>query len=94
MTESLKKGENALWTFINNVVMGMGGGFGGSLSLLAFVHLLIALSKVYRVVHPKSDIGVYIKVKSLVRLHGHVMCHINGNFVGFQNMYDLKMSDY
>ena len=48
----------------------------------------------YRVVHPKSDIGVYIKAKSIVRLHGHVMCHINGNFVGFQNMYDLKMSDY
>ena len=29
----------------------------------------------------------------IVRLHGRVICHMNGNFVGFQNMYDFKMSD-
>ena len=26
-------------------------------------------------------------------LHGRVICHMNGNFVGFQNMYNFKRSD-
>ena len=34
-----------------------------------------------------------IESQSIERLHGSVICHMNGNFVGFQNMCDCKRPD-
>ena len=34
--------------------------------------------------------GKVLPYTLLLRLHGRVICHMNGNFVGFQNMCDFK----
>ena len=36
---------------------------------------------------------VHEQAQSIQMLHGSVICHMNGNFVGFQNMCDFKSSD-
>ena len=48
----------------------------------------------YRVAEPKRDNMLFKIFQPIVRLHGRVICHMNGNFVGFQNMSDIKMSDH
>ena len=47
----------------------------------------------YKVGHLKSEKNLYRNAKPKVSLHGRIICHMNGNFVGFQNMSDFKMSD-
>ena len=42
----------------------------------------------------ESEKILYRNALPVVRLHGRVKCHMNGHFVGFQNMCDFKMSDY
>ena len=39
-------------------------------------------------------LGFYRISQPVWTLNRHVICHLNGNFVGFQNMYDFKMSDH
>ena len=38
-------------------------------------------------------LGFYTFFLPIVRLHRRVICHMNGNFVDFQNMCDFKISD-
>ena len=47
----------------------------------------------YTVRQPNLHKFVNEQAQSIVRLHGSVICHMNGNFVGFQNMCDFRMSD-
>ena len=37
---------------------------------------------------------VLVTAQLRLRLHRGIICHLNGNFVGFQNMYDFKRSDH
>ena len=39
---------------------------------------------VYRVGHLKSEKILYRNAQPIMRLHGRVICHMNGNFVSFQ----------
>ena len=55
---------------------------------------MIFLTKYYRVGEPKRDKMLYRNAQPIVRLHGRLRCHMNGNFVGFQNMRDFKISDH
>ena len=48
---------------------------------------------VYTVGQLKSEKNRYRHAQPIVRLHCRVICHMNGNFVGFQNMSDFKISD-
>ena len=50
------------------------------------------LSK-YTVRHLKSEKIHDRKAQAVLRQNGHVICHMNGNFVSFQNMYEFKRSD-
>ena len=47
----------------------------------------------YKVGHLKSEKMFYRNAQPIEKLHCRVICHVNGNFVGFQNMSDFKMSD-
>ena len=58
------------------------------------MNLVPGIFEIYRVGHLKSEKIRYRNAKPIVRLHGRVICHMNGNFVGFQNMSDFKMSDH
>ena len=42
----------------------------------------------------KYTLGFYRNSQSILRLHSRAICHMNGNFVGFQNMFDFKRPDY
>ena len=48
----------------------------------------------YRVAEPKRDNLAFRIFQPIVKLHGPVICHKNGNSMGFQNMSDFKMSDH
>ena len=48
----------------------------------------------YTVRQPNLHKLVNEQAQSIVRLHGRVICHMNENFVGFQNMCDFKTSDH
>ena len=39
-------------------------------------------------------LGFYRNAQSIISLHGSVICHMNGNFVSFQNMCEFKRSDH
>ena len=41
----------------------------------------------------KVTLGFYSNAQPKISLHGRVICHMNGNFVSFQNMCNLKRSD-
>ena len=48
----------------------------------------------YRVAELKRDNMLFKIFQPKVRLYGHVICHMNGNFVGFHNMCNIKRSDH
>ena len=39
------------------------------------------------------NLRIFPNSQLISRLHGRVICHMNANFVGFQNMYNFNMSD-
>ena len=39
------------------------------------------------------NLRIFPNSQLILRLHGRVICHMNANFVGFQNMCNLKISD-
>ena len=41
-----------------------------------------------------DTVGFLVTAQLRLRLHRGIICHLNGNFVGFQNMYDFKRSDH
>ena len=42
----------------------------------------------------KVTLGFFSNAQPIIRLHGSVICHMNGNFVSFQNMCEFKRSDH
>ena len=49
---------------------------------------------IYTVRQPNLHKLVNKQAQPIVRLHSSVICHMNENFVGFQNMCNFKRSDY
>ena len=55
----------------------------------AFIALLI-----YRVVHRNCHNLVLYSSQSILKLHGCVICHMNGNFVGFWEIFSKIVKNY
>ena len=56
--------------------------------------LCLVFSFKYTVRQPNLHKLANKQAQSIVSQHGGVICLMNGNFVGFQNMCDFKISDH